>query len=105
MITSLKNTLAISLLATLLSLVAASTTLAASEEFENEANDEINLAEKLINDLTSMIRDAADEGMFVSYYEDDLDDAQDFLTEALEQKEDEDWEDALEYAEKATDIL
>jgi hypothetical protein len=105
MITTFKNSLYAISLALLLSLSFVGGVHAGSEEFENEANSKINKVEKQIADLRSMIEDAQEQNIYTSYYEDDLDDAEDFYENALEEDAKEDWDDALELADAAYDIL
>ncbi|MCA9354443.1 MAG: hypothetical protein KC877_02910 [Candidatus Kaiserbacteria bacterium] len=90
--------------AALLSALCATTALAA-EPYEKEATDRINAVEKQLSEIRSLINQAQEKDIFTSYAEDSLDDAVDLYDDAMKQKLDEDWDDALAFADEAYDIL
>lgn len=105
MITTLKNTLYALSFTLLLSLAIIAPAQAGSEEYENDANNTISDVEKQASELRSLMSDAREANIFTSYAEDELEDAEDLLVEAKEEKDDEDWEEALRFAQQAYALL
>lgn len=102
---TLINTLYSISLALLLSLTLVGAVHAGSDEFQNDATDKINDVEKQLSELRGLLSDAREANIFTSYAEDELEDAEDLYDEAIEEKIDEDWDESLEFAEEAYDIL